>query len=254
MIYIKNADELKKMRTSGEILGEVLQTLVDQSKEGISTWQLNEIAEEMMRRHKVTASFKGYHDYPASICTSINEEIVHGIPHPERILKSGDLLKLDAGVIYKGLHSDAGRTVCIGEVTPFAAQMAEVTRSSFFQALKKVKKGVFLNEIGRAVQSCAESAGLSVVRELVGHGVGRFLHEDPQIPNYYRPELMMPLKEGMTLAIEPMLNAGTWKMKTLADGWTIITSDRKLSAYYENTVVVTDGEPMILTLMPSERK
>ncbi|OIP99179.1 type I methionyl aminopeptidase [Candidatus Wirthbacteria bacterium CG2_30_54_11] len=254
MIYIKNADELKKMRTSGEILGEILQMLVEQSKEGISTFQLNTIAEEMMRRHKVTASFKGYHGYPASICTSINEEIVHGIPHPDRILKAGDLLKLDIGVVFKGMHSDAGRTVCIGEVTPFAARLEEITRQSFFQAFKKVRKGVFLNEIGRAVQTCAESAGLGVVRELVGHGVGRYLHEDPQIPNYYRPELTMPLKEGMTLAIEPMLNEGTWKMKTLSDGWTIITADRKLSAYYENTVVVTDGDPMILTYMPSEKR
>ncbi len=247
MIELRQPDAIEAMREGGKILGRVLSALMQEAREGMSTLQLDAFAEALITESGARASFKGYRGFPASICTSINDEIVHGIPRADRILKNGDLLKLDIGIYHKGYHTDAGRTVAIGTVAPVALQLMEVTEKSFFAGLQAVRDGSFVNEIGKNIEKYAEKAGFGIVRELVGHGVGRQLHEDPEIPNFYRADLRIPLKAGMTLAIEPMLTQGSWKIRTLRDRWTIATTDGKLSAYYENTVLVTGGDPEILT-------
>jgi methionyl aminopeptidase len=209
---------------------------------------INKIGEEVIRSFGCIPSFLNYNGYPASICVSVNDEVVHGIPSKNRIIQEGDIVSLDAGLIYKGYHSDAARTHAVGEVSAEARKLMEVTKQSFFEGIKYAKAGNHLNDISTAIGAYAESFGYGVVRDLVGHGIGTHLHEDPQIPNYAQRRRGIKLVPGMTLAIEPMINAGTWRVCWLDDDWTVVTEDGALAAHYENTILITDGEPEILTL------
>ncbi len=247
MINIKSPSELEALREAGQIHQEVMHQLIFSAKAGISTGELDHIAETSIRAFGAKASFKGYNGFPASICTSLNSEVVHGIPSPKRILHSGDLLKLDLGVFYRDMHADAGRTVGIGEIAPNLVKLAKVTEEAFWVAIKNIKPGNQLNLIGKAIESIVKQHGFSVVRDLIGHGVGHDLHEDPEIPNFFRPDQKVKLEQGMTLAIEPMVNLGSWKVKQLKDGWTIVSVDGSASAYYENTVIVTENGYEIVT-------
>ena len=217
-------------------------------KPGISTWEINKLGEEVIRSFGCIPNFLNYNGYPASICVSVNDEVVHGIPSKNRILLEGDIVSLDAGLIYKGYHSDAARTHAVGEISKEAKQLIEVTRQSFFEGIKYAKAGHHLHEISAAIGAYAESFGYGVVRDLVGHGIGTSLHEDPQIPNFKQRNRGIRLVPGMTLAIEPMINIGRPDVCWLDDDWTVVTDDETLSAHYENTVLITDGEPEILTL------
>ena len=214
----------------------------------MSTADIDRLGEEVIRSFGCIPSFLGYNGYPASICVSINDEIVHGIPDRNRIIKEGDIVSLDAGVIYKGYHSDAARTHILGNVSPDVRRLVEVTEQSFFEGMKYAKEGYHLYDISRAIGSYAESFGYGVVRELCGHGIGTKLHEDPQIPNFAMTRRGVKLKAGMTLAVEPMINLGTAEVRWMQDGWTVVTKDGKPSAHYENTILITEREPIILTL------
>ena len=247
-ISIKSGREIELMTEAGRILEIVHDELAKALHPGMSTKDIDVLGEEMIRSYGCVPSFLEYNGYPASICVSVNEEVVHGIPDKHRILKEGDIVSLDAGVIYKGYHSDAARTHGIGEISREAAKLVEVTRESFFEGIKYAKEGNYLFEISAAIGRYAESFGYGVVRDLCGHGIGTDLHEAPQIPNYEMNRKGVKLKAGMTLAIEPMINAGTWKVDWLDDEWTVVTRDGALSAHYENTVLITDNEPKLLTL------
>ena len=217
-------------------------------KPGMSTMDINRIGEEVIRSFGCIPSFLNYNGYPASICVSVNDEVVHGIPHKDHIIQEGDIVSLDAGLIYKGYHSDAARTHLVGECSPEAKKLVEVTKQSFFEGIKFAKAGHHLFEISAAIGDYAESFGYGVVRDLVGHGIGTHLHEDPQIPNFRQRGRGLKLMPGMTLAIEPMINAGTREVAWMDDDWTVVTMDGSLSAHYENTILITDGEPEILSL------
>ena len=247
-VTIKSEREIGLMREAGKILAKTHEELAKVLKPGISTWDIDRIGEEIIHSYGCIPSFKNYNGYPASICVSVNEEVVHGIPNKKRILMEGDIVSLDAGVIYKGYHSDAARTHIIGEASPEAKKLIEVTKQSFFEGIKFAKEGYHLNDISRAIGCYAESFGYGVVRDLVGHGIGKNLHEDPEIPNFSKKRRGILLQAGMTLAIEPMINQGTWKVVWLEDDWTVVTLDGKLSAHYENTVLITKGEPEILSI------
>ena len=247
-ISIKTAREIEKMRRAGELLEKVHDELGRAIHPGMSTWEINKLGEEMIRSFGCTPNFLNYNGYPASICVSVNEEVVHGIPSKKRILKEGDIVSLDAGVIYRGYHSDAARTHGIGEISPEARKLIEVTRQSFFEGIKFAKPGNHLNDISTAIQAYAESFGYGVVRDLVGHGIGSHLHEDPEIPNFRRRRKGILLQPGMTLAIEPMINEGSCEVVWLDDDWTVVTDDGSLSAHYENTILITEDEPEILSL------
>lgn len=247
-VTIKSAREIELMREAGRILAIVHEELGKALKPGMSTKEVDRLGEEIIRSYGCIPSFKNYEGYPASICVSLNEEIVHGIPSKKRIIKEGDIVSLDAGVIYKGYHSDAARTHIIGEVPEEVRKLVQVTEESFFEGIKYAKEGNFLHQISCAIGDYAESFGFGVVRDMVGHGIGQHLHEDPQIPNYRLKSKGIKLQAGMTLAIEPMINLGTWQMEFFEDGWTCKTADRKPSAHYENTVLITKGEPEILSL------
>ena len=214
----------------------------------MSTLDIDRLGEELIRSHGCVPSFKNYNGYPASICVSVNDEIVHGIPNSHRIIHEGDIVSLDAGVIYEGYHSDAARTHAVGVIDPKAQKLIDVTRESFFEGIRQAKAGNYLNDISSAIQAYAESFGYGVVRDLVGHGIGSHLHEDPEVPNFARKKKGIRLQAGMTLAVEPMINAGTWQVSWMSDGWTVVTKDHSLSAHYENTILITDGEPEILSL------
>ena len=215
---------------------------------GMSTWDIDHMGEEIIRSYGCIPSFKNYNGYPASICVSVNDEVVHGIPHKEHFLDEGDIVSLDAGVIYKGYHSDAARTYGIGEIDDDAKKLIEVTRQSFFEGIKFAKAGNHLNDISAAIQKYAESFGFGVVRDLVGHGIGSHLHEDPEIPNFARKRKGILLQPGMTLAIEPMITEGSYEVVWLDDDWTVMTEDGGWAAHYENTILITEGEPEILSL------
>ncbi len=247
-VTIKSAREIELMREAGKILASVHDELEKAIKPGISTKDIDILGEKLIREHGCIPSFLNYEGYPASICVSVNDEVVHGIPTHDRILKEGDIVSLDAGVIYNGYHSDAARTHMVGEVSKEARQLIEVTRQSFFEGIKYATEGRHLYEISAAIGAYAESFGYGVVRDLVGHGIGRNLHEDPQIPNFKQRRRGMKLQAGMTLAIEPMINAGGFDVVWLDDDWTVVTEDGSLSAHYENTVLITKGEPEILSL------
>ena len=248
MVSIKSEREIELMREAGKILASVLDELGKALKPGMSTFEVDQLGDHMIRSYGCIPSFKNYNGYPASICVSVNDEVVHGIPKKHRLLKEGDIVSLDAGVIYKGYHSDAARTYGIGEISQEAEQLITVTKQSFFEGIKFAKAGNHLNDISAAIQSYAESFGFGVVRDLVGHGIGSHLHEDPEVPNFSRKRRGVRLRPGMTLAVEPMINAGRYDVSWLEDNWTVVTDDGSLSAHYENTILITEGEPEILSL------
>ena len=247
-VTIKSAREIELMREAGRLLAEVHDELAAFVKPGISTKDIDKLGEKLIRDRGCIPNFLNYNGYPASICVSVNDEVVHGIPNKHRVLQDGDIVSLDAGLIYKGYHSDAARTHAVGTISKEAQQLIDVTRQSFFEGIKYAKAGNRLHDISNAIAAYAESFGYGVVRDLVGHGIGTALHEDPQIPNFKQLRRGMKLMPGMTLAIEPMINAGTWEVCWLDDDWTVVSEDGSLSAHYENTVLITDGEPEILTL------
>lgn len=247
-ISIKSSREIAFMEEAGRILAKVHDELEKAIRPGMSTWEIDQIGEELIRGYDCIPSFLNYNGYPASICVSVNDEVVHGIPSKDRIIKEGDIVSLDAGVIYKGYHSDAARTHAVGEISPEARKLIEVTRESFFEGIKFAKEGYHLFDISKAIGDYANSFGYGVVKDLCGHGIGMNLHESPEIPNYPQARRGVKLRAGMTLAIEPMINAGTWEVNWLDDDWTVVTKDHSLSAHYENTVLITDGEPKILSM------
>ena len=247
-ITIKSSREIELMTEAGRILDQVHLEMAKIVRPGISTWEIDKLGEEVIRSYGCIPSFLGYNGYPASICVSVNDEVVHGIPNKKRILKDGDIVSLDAGVIYKGYHSDAARTHAVGEISAEAQKLIDVTRESFFEGIKYAKEGNYLFEISAAIGRYAEKFGYGVVRDLCGHGIGTKLHESPEIPNYEMNRRGVKLKAGMTLAIEPMINMGSWKVDWLDDEWTVVTRDHSLSAHYENTVLVTKDGPKILSL------
>lgn len=247
-ITIKSAREIELMTKAGEILEIVHKELEKALKPGMATLDIDRLGEEVIRSYGCVPSFLNYNGYPASICVSVNEEVVHGIPSKDRILQEGDIVGLDAGVIYKGYHSDAARTHGIGEVSKEASDIMKVTEECFFEGIKFAKEGNHLFEISAAIDNHAKKFGYGVVEDLCGHGIGMNLHEAPEIPNFAQMRKGPKLRAGMTLAIEPMINIGTAKVKWLSDNWTVITSDKSLSAHYENTVLITNQEPKILTL------
>ena len=246
-VSIKTAREIELMRESCHLLEKVHDELAKAIRPGISTWEIDHLGEEMIRSFGCTPNFLHYNGYPASICVSVNDEIVHGIPNKHRILKDGDIVSLDAGTIYKGYHSDAARTWAVGNVSPEAQKLMDVTKQCFYEGIKFAKAGNHLNDISTAIQAYAEKFGYGVVRELVGHGIGTHLHEDPEVPNFATKRRGILLQPGMTLAIEPMINAGTPDVIWMDDDWTVVTADHALSAHYENTILITEGEPEILT-------
>lgn len=248
-VTIKSQREIELMRHAGKLLGQTLEQLEKAVKPGMSTWELNQIGEEIIRGYGCIPSFLNYNGYPASICISVNDEVVHGIPKKDFILEEGDIVSMDAGLIYQGYHADAARTVGVGEISDNAKKLIEVTKQSFFEGIKFAKQGNHLFDISKAIGNYAESFGYGVVRDLVGHGIGRNLHEEPEIPNFRQLRRGIRLQSGMTLAIEPMINEGTREVYWLDDDWTVCTDDGLLSAHYENTVLITDGEPEILTLI-----
>lgn len=247
-ITIKSEREIELMTQAGRILEIVHEEMEKALKPGMTTLDIDAIGEEVIRSYGCEPSFLNYNGYPASICVSVNEEVVHGIPSRNRIIQEGDIVSLDAGLIYKGYHSDAARTHAVGEISEEAKKLIEVTRQSFFEGTKYAKEGNYLFEISGAIGRYAAGFGYGVVRELCGHGIGTHLHEDPEIPNFPMMRRGPKLKAGMTLAIEPMINLGTEKVRWLDDDWTVVTRDGKLSAHYENTVLITKGEPILLTL------
>lgn len=247
-VSIKSAKEIELMREAGHLLEITHNELQKAIKPGISTWDIDHLGEQIIRSFGCTPNFLHYNGYPASICVSVNNEVVHGIPSKQRILKEGDIVSLDAGLIYKGFHSDAARTHAVGEISPEAGKLMDVTKQCFFEGIKYAKAGCHLHEISAAIGNYAASFGYGVVEDLVGHGIGRALHEDPQIPNFPQKRRGIRLLPGMTLAIEPMINMGRCDVEWLDDDWTVVTEDGSLSAHYENTVLITDGEPEILTL------
>ena len=247
-ITIKSNREIELMTEAGRILAIVHDEMAKALRPGMSTYAIDKLGEEVIRSYGCIPSFLNYHGYPASVCVSVNDEIVHGIPSKKRILKEGDIVGLDAGVIYKGYHSDAARTHAIGEISKEAKDLIRVTEECFFEGIKYAKEGNYLYEISAAIGRYAAERGYGVVRELCGHGIGSQLHEAPEIPNYEMRRKGVKLRKGMTLAIEPMINIGTHAVKWLDDDWTVVTADGSLSAHYENTVLITEGEPVLLTL------
>jgi methionyl aminopeptidase len=247
MIIKKSADELDKMRTAGRVVAKVLDAMPEAVKPGVRTRDIDALVEKIIRGDGCTPSFKGYRGFPASACISLNEEIVHGIPG-SRKLKEGDLVKIDVGAIYEGYHGDSAWTFYVGDNPPTeVAALMEATEASLWAGIAAARAGNRVGDISNAVQTVAEGAGFSVVREYVGHGVGRELHEDLQIPNYGPPGRGAVLEAGLTIALEPMINVGDWRTKVLDDDWTVITADRRLSAHYEHTIAVRDGDAEVLT-------
>jgi methionyl aminopeptidase len=249
MIIRKSPQELDKMRRAGRITAETREKVAAAVRPGITTKDLDAIAEEAIGSAGAVPSFKGYRGFPASICTSVNEEIVHGIPG-ERVLLEGDLISLDVGAIWEGYHGDSAVTVFVGEPpSDEAEKLVRVTQESLEAGISQIRAGGRLSDIGHAVQQVAEGAGFSVVREYVGHGVGQSLHEDPQIPNYGPPGRGPELRPGLVIAVEPMVNMGGWETRALEDGWTVVTADGSLSAHFEHTIAVTEDGPEVLTAL-----
>ncbi len=247
-VSIKTAREIELMRQSARLLEDVFASLEAAVRPGISTKEIDRLGEKLIREHGCEPNFLHYNGYPASICVSVNDEVVHGIPHNAHILQEGDIVSLDAGLIYKGYHSDMARTFGVGEISEEAKKLIQVTRQSFFEGIKMAKPGNHLYEISNAIDSYVTPHGYGIVRDLVGHGIGTKLHEDPQVPNFAQKKRGLLLRAGMTLAIEPMINMGRADVEWLDDDWTVVTEDGSLSAHYENTILITDGEPEILTM------
>ncbi len=250
MIRLKNREELKRMRAAGMVVSEVLMRLEEEAKEGVTTWELNEIAERMCATGGFKPAFKGYANYPASVCFALNEEIVHGIPSKKKVLKDGDIVGIDFGVLLNGYYADSAITVAVGKIRPVAEKLLRVTRDSLYRGIDMVRSSNRVLDISKEIQTYVESEGFSIVRDFVGHGIGRELHEEPQVPNFIPPNGKgggIRLRSGMVMAIEPMVNEGSEKTKILEDGWTAVTYDGKLSAHFEHTVALTDNGPEILT-------
>jgi len=248
MITIKSAREIKLMRQAGRVVAQILQELSGIIKPGITTLELDRFAESIINKARCLPAFKGYHGFPATICASVNEEVVHGIPGLRR-LQDGDIVSIDVGVIYKGFYGDAAATFPVGNVDKEALRLMDVTREALMLSIGQVLKNNHLSDISHAVQCHVESNGFSVVRNYVGHGIGKEMHEEPAIPNFGKPGHGPVLKQGMVFAIEPMVNAGDWQVETLADNWTVVTLDRKWSAHFEHTVAIGENEPEILTVL-----
>ena len=247
-ITVKSSREIELMTEAGRILEIVHKELEKALHPGMTTKAIDRLGEEIIRSYGCIPSFLDYNGYPASICVSLNDEVVHGIPSEHRIIREGDIVSLDAGVIYKGYHSDAARTHCVGEVSKEAQDLVRVTRECFFEGIKYAKEGNHLFDISGAIGKYAKERGYGVVRDLCGHGIGTALHEAPEIPNYEMKRKGVLLKAGMTLAIEPMINIGGWEVDWMDDDWTVVTRDHSLSAHYENTVLITENEPKLLSL------
>lgn len=246
-ISIKNPEEIELMKEAGRILAITHEELKKAIKPGITTYDIDKLGEEVIRSYGCTPSFLNYCGYPASICVSINEEVVHGIPSRTRYIKEGDIVSLDAGVIYKGYHSDSARTYGVGEISPVCTDLIQVTKQSFFEALKVARAGNHIKDIGVAVERYVLQHGFDVVVDLVGHGVGKNLHEEPDVPNFATRRRGPKLKAGMTIAIEPMVTVGDYHVNWLDDGWTVVTADGLAAAHYENTILITENEPVILS-------
>lgn len=247
-VSIKSSREIELMREAGNILAIVHDELGAMIKPGISTLDIDKKGEEIIRSYGCEPSFLNYNGYPASICVSVNDEVVHGIPNKKHILRNGDIVSLDAGVIYQGYHSDAARTHGVGQISEESQRLIDVTKQSFFEGIKFAREGYHLHDISEAIQKFVETNGFSVVRDLVGHGIGKKLHEEPQVPNFKVRGRGPRLAAGMTLAIEPMVNAGAYDVWWLEDDWTVVTQDGSWSSHYENTILITTGEPELLSI------
>ncbi len=252
-VTIKSSREIELMREAGKILAKVHEDLGKELKPGMSTLDVDRLGEDMIRSLGCIPSFKNYCGYPASVCVSVNEEVVHGIPDSKKIIHEGDIVSLDIGVIHKGYHSDAARTIAVGEISEEAKLLIERTRQSFFEGMKFAAAGNHLHDISKAIGNYAEGFGYGVVRDLCGHGIGTHLHEEPEIPNFKQFRRGIKLRPGMTLAVEPMVNLGTREVVWMDNEWTVVSEDMSLSAHYENTILITEGKPEILTLTESER-
>lgn len=248
-ISIKTDEEINLMRQSGHLLAKVHEELHAALRPGISTLELDEIGERTIRALGGIPNCKDYEGFPASVCISVNNEVVHGIPSSERILQEGDIVSFDTGLIYKGYHSDAARTWGVGKISDEAQKLIDVTRESFFEGIKKAKAGNRLHDISAAIDKYIRPHGYGIVRELTGHGIGTSLHEDPMVPNYRKFTRGVKLQKGMTICVEPMITMGSRKIGWLEDDWTVVTLDGSLAAHYENTIAITDGEPEILTVI-----
>lgn len=248
-VSIKSEREIQLMRESCKILAKVYEELEKAIRPGVSTKEIDTLAEKLIRSYDCVPNFLNYNGFPGTICASVNEEVVHGIPDKNRILKDGDIISIDCGCIYKGYHSDAARTYAVGSISKEVQQLMDVTKQSFFEGIKMAKAGNHLYDISNAIDDYVTPFGYGIVKDLVGHGIGTSLHEDPQIPNFRQKRKGLLLQPGMTFAIEPMINMGTWEVEFLDDDWTVVTRDGLPSAHYENTILITDGEPEILTLL-----
>ena len=248
MIIIKSEREIEIMRQSGQVTAMILRELSHVIKPGVSTQDISDFVEESIRKNKMTPTYKGYRDYPAAACVSVNDEVIHGIPNPKRRLREGDIVGVDIGCTHRGYISDAARTYGVGKISEEAERLIRAAEESFFKGLRFCRTGFRLSDISFAIQTKVEEEGFSVVRDFVGHGVGRALHEEPQIPNFGKPGRGPRMAKGMVLAIEPMINQGSCEVEVREDNWTAVTKDGMLSAHYENTVVITEGEPELLTI------
>jgi methionyl aminopeptidase len=246
MIILKSRPEIEKMRKSNAIVAAILEELSKKIRPGVKTIELDRLSEELALKKGARPAFKGYRGYPYSLCTSVNSEVVHGMPS-ERELKEGDIVSLDFGILNDGYYGDAAVTVPVGEITPGARKLLKITEEALYRGIAEVKAGNRIGDISSAIQNHVEAAGYSVVRDLVGHGIGKNLHEDPQVPNYGSGGRGIELKPGMVFAIEPMVNEGTYRVEILRDGWTVVTADGKLSAHFEHSVAITENGPVILS-------
>lgn len=253
MIKLKSPLQIEKMRVAGQVVARTLEKLESSIVPGVTTTlELDRVAERLLKEQGAISSFKGYRGYPNTVCIAVNEEVVHGIPTDERVIESGDIVGIDIGAIVDGYHGDSALTVAVGEVSEGARRLLQITREALFKGIAEARVGNRLSDIGHAIQKYAEAHGYSVVRDLVGHGIGTEMHEEPQVPNFGKAGRGVVLEAGMTLAIEPMVNAGTLEVISLKDGWTVVTADRKLSAHFEHTVAITADGPDILTLRRGE--
>lgn len=247
MINLKTSREIDTMRSASRIVAEILAELKGMVREGMTTGEIDRLASEMTLKRKAKPAFKGYRGFPASICVSLNEEVVHGIPSSKRVIKTGDIIGLDFGAIYDGYYGDSAVTVAIGPVAPEVENLLKVTEQSLYRAIEAAQPGASLSDVSAAVQKVAEAHGFGIVREFCGHGIGRNLHEDPPVLNYVKNGKGPKLKPGLVIAIEPMINLGTEKVRVLEDGWTVVTLDGKPSAHFEHTIAITEAGPEILT-------
>ena len=254
MVTIKSDKEIQLMREAGQILAQVHFELAQYVRPGISTYELDAICEKLIRSRGSLPSFKGYDGFPASACISVNEEVVHGIPDRKRILREGDIVSVDTGVIWKGWQSDAARTHAVGQISGEKQDLIDRTRESFFVGIREAQAGRHVNDIGRAIEDFIKPFGYGIVEALVGHGIGQEMHEEPEVPNFTCARRGMKLRKNMTIAVEPMINIGTWDVEECDNGWTFVSADGTPSAHYENTILIREGEPEVLSLLPEEKK